>query len=125
MDLTDFFRDNPEIVICGEMVGTENPYVTHYYPEIGSLGFRIFDLREKVSNKPFTIEEKFENLEKYGLPPVKLLGIFDVEDAPEKVMSIVKKLGEADREGVVMKDPEMKITPLKYTSSKAHVTIIK
>lgn len=120
MDLTDFFRDNPEIVICGEMVGTENPYVTHYYPEIGSLGFRIFDLREKVSNKPLTIDEKFETLERYGLPSVKLLGVFDVEDAPEKVMGLVKKLGEADREGVVMKDPGMKITPLKYTSSKAH-----
>ncbi len=49
--LDDFFQENPEMVICGEMVGTLNPYVSHYYPEIGKLGFRIFDLRE---NKPTT-----------------------------------------------------------------------
>ena len=40
LNMTDFFRDHPDQVICGEMVGTENPYVTHHYREIGKLGFR-------------------------------------------------------------------------------------
>ena len=120
MDLNDFFNDNPDLVICGEMVGTDNPYVSHYYEEIGSLGFRVFDLRKKISNQPLTIEDKYELLEKYGLPSVRVLGILNVEGAAEKINEIVKEIGEENREGVVMKDPLMEIIPLKYTSSQAH-----
>ncbi len=58
MDMSAFFIDHPELVICGEMVGSENPYVTHHYREIGKLGFRIFDLREKGSNKALSIKDK-------------------------------------------------------------------
>ncbi|MBM4241291.1 MAG: RNA ligase [Euryarchaeota archaeon] len=120
MDLEEFFHDNPELVICGEMVGTNNPYVSHYYEEIGDLGFRIFDVREKITNQPLPIKKKRELLEKYHLPPVRLLGIYNVNEAADKVKNIVKNLGAGGREGVVMKDPKMEIPPLKYTSSEAH-----
>jgi putative ATP-dependent DNA ligase len=125
MDMTDFFKDHPELVICGEMVGTENPYVTHYYKEIGSLGFRIFDLREKVTNQPMSLHDKREMLEKYGLPPVRLFGIYDVDEAVFEVESIIKNLEQTNREGVVMKDPQMQTPPLKYTSSHAHADELK
>jgi putative ATP-dependent DNA ligase len=121
MDMTDFFNDHPELVICGEMVGSENPYVTHHYREIGKLGFRIFDLREKGSNKPISVQEKIEILKFYGLPCVKFFGIIDIDDAPERIFELVIELGMDDREGVVIKDPDMKIDSLKYTSSQAHI----
>lgn len=120
MNLDDFFQDHPDKVICGEMVGTANPYVSHYYPEIGNLGFRIFDIREKITNKPLSIQEKRELLKGYGLTPVKLWGIYELDDAPRRILKLVKKLGQQNREGVVIKDPLMEITPLKYTSSQAH-----
>jgi putative ATP-dependent DNA ligase len=120
MEMTEFFTDHPDQVICGEMVGTENPYVTHHYREIGKLGFRIFDLREKASNKPMSINDKIETLEFYGLPQVKFFGTIDVDEAPERIFQLVIELGMDDREGVVIKDPEMEIDPLKYTSSQAH-----
>lgn len=120
MDLEEFFNDNPDLVICGEMLGTDNPYVSHYYEEIGSLGFRVFDIRKKVSNKPLSIKEKQDILKKYGLPAVRVLGTYDVTEAPSKIKEIIKEIGEANREGIVMKDPEMIISPLKYTSSEAH-----
>ncbi len=120
MEMTNFFKDHPDLVICGEMVGTENPYVTHHYREIGNLGFRIFDLREKASNKPMSIKDKVKTLEHYGLPQVKLFGVIDINEAPERIFEIVIELGRDDREGVVIKDPKMEIEPLKYTSSQAH-----
>jgi len=120
MEMENFFMDHPDLVICGEMVGTENPYVTHHYREIGKLGFRIFDLREKASNKPMSVFDKVEALEFYGLPHVELFGIIDINEAPERIFELVIELGREDREGVVIKDPEMKIEPLKYTSSQAH-----
>ena len=121
MDMKDFFKDHPELIICGEMVGSENPYVTHHYREIGKLGFRIFDLREKNSNKPLSIPDKIRTLKKYGLPSVELFGIFDVDVASENILNLVYKLGEEGREGVVIKDPEMKLEPIKYTSTQAHI----
>ncbi len=120
MDLDSFFSDNPDLVICGEMIGTENPYVSHYYEEIGNLGFRVFDLRKKISNEPLTIKEKTELLKKYNLPIVRLIGIYRVDEAPQEIKKIIKEIGNASREGIVMKDPSMKIPPLKYTSSQAH-----
>ena len=59
-------------------------------------------------------------LEKYGLPSVRVLATLNVEEAPEKIKEIIKEIGEEKREGVVMKDPQMEIIPLKYTSSQAH-----
>jgi putative ATP-dependent DNA ligase len=120
LNMTDFFRDHPDQVICGEMVGTENPYVTHHYREIGKLGFNIFDIREKGSNKPMSVNDRVEILELYGLPSVKFFGIIDIDEAPERIFELVIKLGMDDREGVVIKDPKMEIDPLKYTSSQAH-----
>jgi DNA/RNA ligase len=122
MDMDDFFNHHPHLVICGEMVGTDNPYVSHYYPEIGKLGFRIFDVREKGTNNPMPVLKKRELLEEYGLPPVRLFGIYDAHKAAGEILEIVKNLGEEDREGVVMKDPEMQTSPLKYTSSQAHAS---
>jgi putative ATP-dependent DNA ligase len=125
MDLTGFFKDHPELVICGEMVGTHNPYVSQYYPEIGKLGFRVFDIRHKLSNQPLTVEAKRSLLAEYGLPPVQLFGIFSANDAADKLKGIIKQVGLEKREGVVMKDPQMEIAPLKYTSSQAHDREVK
>jgi putative ATP-dependent DNA ligase len=122
LDLNQFFQDHPEKVICGEMVGTLNPYVSHYYPEIGKLGFRIFDVREKLNNTPLPVMAKRELVMDYGLDPVRLLGYFPVEDAAEKILGIIQELGKNNREGVVMKDPEMRLEPLKYTSSEAQAS---
>lgn len=122
LDMGEFFREHPEMVICVEMVGTLNPYVSHYYPEIGKLGFRIFDLRKKLTNEPLPVMEKRKLLLDYGLEPVRLLGIFSVKEAPAKIMGIVSDLGANNREGVVMKDPMMQLEPLKYTSSQAQAS---
>lgn len=120
MDMSDFFIDHPELVICGEMVGSENPYVTHHYREIGKLGFRIFDLREKVSNKPLSIIDKMKLLESYDLPMVKFFGFIKIDEAKERIFALIHRLGMDNREGVVIKDPTMTIEPIKYTSSQAH-----
>lgn len=125
MNLDDFFADNPELVICGEMVGTDNPYVSQYYPEIGKLAFRVFDIRHKLSNEPLSIDAKRKLLKQYNLPAVRLFGVFSADDAHEKILELIKEIGLEHREGVVMKHPSMEIPPLKYTSSQAHDREIK
>ena len=70
MDLNQFFPRHPDLVICGEMLGVESPYVSYYYPEIGKLGFKIFDIKKKYSNEPLSIKEKRRILKKYNLPSI-------------------------------------------------------
>ncbi|AAB85710.1 conserved protein [Methanothermobacter thermautotrophicus str. Delta H] len=120
LDLSEFFREHPDLVICGEMIGRDNPYVSQDYPEVGPLGFRVFDLREKNTNRPLPVEERRALLDSYGLPNVRLFGVYPIEEAASEVADIIRALGMAGREGVVMKDPSMEVPPLKYTSSQAH-----
>ncbi|MGB4611953.1 MAG: ATP-dependent RNA/DNA ligase MthRnl, partial [Methanothermobacter thermautotrophicus] len=120
LDLSEFFREHPDLVICGEMIGRDNPYVSQDYPEVGPLGFRVFDLREKNTNRPLAVEERRALLDSYGLPNVRLFGVYPIDEAASEVADIIRALGMAGREGVVMKDPSMEVPPLKYTSSQAH-----
>ena len=61
-----------------------------------------------------------EFAEEYGLKATAFLGEFHKESAAERIKQIVIKLGRQGREGVVMKDPENIVAPLKYTSSETN-----
>ena len=128
---TNILDDYPDLMLCGEMIGLNNPYVPHYYPEVDNiliknngnnknniienLGFYIFDVRHRETNKPLSIKEKEELLQKYELPYVKPIGVFNKEDV-EHIKKVILKLNEEKREGVVLKDPGMLINPIKYTT---------
>ncbi|MDY7083461.1 MAG: RNA ligase [Halobacteria archaeon] len=119
LPLEPFFDDNPDAMLCGEMVGSENPYTTHGYPGVDSLEFRAFDIRGRESGKSLAVEERRAVCEEYGIPQVELYGIFDVEDTPDEVKRVVKKLDEEGREGIVMKSHDVS-QQLKYTTSAAN-----
>jgi len=115
-----FFEDFPELVLYAEMVGPDNPYISKDIYNVESVEFYVFDVREKNSGKPFSISKKREILKKYGFYQAKFFGKIALETAPEEIGKIVRKLGETEREGVVIKDPEMILSPLKYTSSQSN-----
>jgi putative ATP-dependent DNA ligase len=115
-----FFEDFPELVLYAEMVGPDNPYISKDIYNVESVEFYVFDVREKNSGKPFSISKKREILKKYGFFQAKFFGKIALETAPEEIGKIIRKLGEKEREGVVIKDPEMILPPLKYTSSQSN-----
>ncbi len=112
-----FFRDHPGLMLCGEMVGPDSPYVPKSIYDIESLEFFVFDIREKVSGKPMPVMERRALVEEYGLNSVRLFGEYDVDEAHLQVTKIIKGFGSALNEGVVIKDPQMVLPPVKYTSS--------
>lgn len=120
-----FFEDFPELVLYGEMIGPENPYIPKYIYGVESVEFYIFDARKKNTGEPLPITERREILQKYGFSQVKSFGEIPVETAPEKITEIIKKLGEEEREGVVIKDPEMILPSLKYTSSQSNCSDLR
>ena len=121
----EFFNDFPELVLYGEMVGPDNPYVPKEIYGIDSVEFYIFDIREKNTGKPLPTSSRRKMMEKYDFLQVKSLGELPLETAPEEIADIVRELGEIEHEGVVIKDPEMNISPLKYTSSQSNCSDLR
>lgn len=116
----EFFQEHPDMVLCGEMVGPDNPYVPKdIYPDVESVSFFIFDIRKKNTGYPLTINEKYDLCTRYNIKTVRNFGEFPVHITAEIVTRIIKELGEVGREGVVIKDPEMNLPALKYTCSES------
>ncbi len=116
----DFFKDFPDYVLCCEAVGEESPFVPKRIYGIEGLDFFVFDIRKIGTNKPIPVKRKIRICEEYGLNYAPLLGIYSSREAHEEVRKHIRRLGKEGREGVVLKDPEMKIEPLKYTTSETN-----
>ena len=116
----DFFDDHPDLVLCGEMTGPDNPYVPKDIYGIESLELFVFDIRKKGSGEPYPVRERRELAEEYGFRQVKLFGEFPISKAYEEITEIIKELGSIGHEGVVIKDPAMVLHPMKYTCSQSN-----
>jgi putative ATP-dependent DNA ligase len=116
VDLETLFNTHPEAMVCGEMIGPENPYTAHEYPDVDSIAFRAFDWRDRASGEPLPVRERRERYERFGVDQTPLFGVYDAADAAEAVRRIVAELEANDREGVVMRSPEA-TSLLKYTTA--------
>jgi putative ATP-dependent DNA ligase len=116
----EIFEEHPGVVLCGEMVGPENPYVPKDIYPTQTIDFYLFDLSWKNCKSTLGVYKTHEFARDYSLKATALLGEFRKESAPERIKRIVRKLGRRGREGVVMKDPENRAPPLKYTSSESN-----
>lgn len=116
----DLLQEHPDMMICGEMVGPDSPYVPKSIYDIDSLEFFVFDIREKLTGKPMPVMKRRELVDEYGLRSVRLFGEYEVEKAHTEVTRIIQDFGTSLNEGVVIKDPEMYIAPVKYTSSMSN-----
>ena len=103
-----------DAVVAGEVVGLENPYTRYYYPEAPDWDYFVFDVFS--GGRPLPVEERRARVESHGLRNVPLLGVV-YKDNWREIADIVAGLEAAGREGVVLKDPEYRVEPLKYTTS--------
>jgi putative ATP-dependent DNA ligase len=74
LDLS-FFEDNPDLVICAEVAGPENPYIEESPPYIKEdIRVFVFDIMKKNSGEFLPQEEKLRLIERYSLPSVEIFG---------------------------------------------------
>ncbi|OPY53661.1 MAG: ATP dependent DNA ligase domain protein [Methanosaeta sp. PtaU1.Bin060] len=114
------FEEQPDLVLCGEMVGPENPYVPKDIYPTDTIDFYLFDLSRKNCKSTLGVHRTHEFAREHGIKAAALLGEFRAENAYEPVTRMVRRLGRQGREGVVMKDPENRRPPMKYTSSESN-----
>lgn len=118
LEFGSFFDDHPDLMLCGEMIGPENPYTAHAYPEVESLAFRTFGVRDQVTGEPLPVRERRQLCEAYGFPQVPQLGSYTPDETAE-LPDEIRELNERGREGVVMKSLDG-TRQLKYTTSTAN-----
>jgi len=119
MALEPFFQAHPEAMLCAEFVGPENPYTAHEYPEVDSVGSRIFDVRDRETGTPMPVERRREVLDRFDLPQPDWFGIHDPEAAVAVVEETIETLADRGREGVVMQSVDGR-DMLKYTTGVQH-----
>ncbi|WP_436929537.1 RNA ligase [Halosimplex halobium] len=118
-DLDAFFADHPDLVVCGELVGPENPYTAHDYDGVDSVAFRAFDLRDRETGDPIPVDERRALCERYGFEQVRSFGTYEPDRAVDAVADAIDELDERGREGVVLASADG-ADRLKYTTSAIH-----
>ena len=120
-----FFEENPNLILCMEVAGPENPYVDESPPYIKEdVGFFLFDIMEKNSQRFIPYREKLKLIDKYGLPSVERYGLFELDDV-EKLKELLKRLNEETREGVVLKEDSERDKRVKYITLWANLNDIR
>jgi putative ATP-dependent DNA ligase len=116
----EIFLDHPGLVLCGEMVGPENPYVPKDIYPTDSMDFYLFDLAQKSFRETLGPRRTHQFAEEYGIRATRLFGEFPVDSAYPAIVEIIKDLGKRGREGVVIKDLDNLLPPMKYTCSESN-----
>ncbi|MFB6131853.1 MAG: RNA ligase [Halanaeroarchaeum sp.] len=119
LDLEAFFDDHPEKMLCAEFIGPENPYTAHEYPDVSSLGVRIFDVCDRVSGRPLPVRERWALLDEYDFPRPDRFGVHDPGEAVDAIRDVIDDLDAREREGVVMQSTDGRDL-LKYTTGSQH-----
>lgn len=119
VDADAFFDDYPEHMLCGELVGPENPYTNHDYAEVEEVGFYVFGIRHRETGAPMGVERRRDICDTYGLDSVAHFGTFAPSAAASAARERIDDLDDRGREGVVLKSTDGR-QALKYTTSAIH-----
>ena len=116
LDVKKIFDENPDLIVCGEFAGPDNPYNIEHPPYVTEdIRFFAFDLM--VLNKPDSIpvEERYKLFDAYGMPTVKRFGRFYASDILA-LKKIIDELDEVGSEGIVIKPTHPSEKILKYVT---------
>ena len=119
LDLDAFFSEHPDQMLCGELVGEENPYTPHDYPEVDSHDGFVFDVRDRTTGAPLPTTERRGLVETYGFRQPRLLAEGPADELHRDLKAVIRDLDHAGREGVVVKSADGR-TQLKYTTGQSN-----
>lgn len=125
-DLGDFdplFDEDPDLVLCGELVGPESPYMDTPSPRaLHDVRLFAFDLMRLDRAGPLPLAERDERLQRFGIETVPYVGWFSPEDVP-RIRSEVERLDAEGAEGIIFK-PEAEGLRVKYVTPSVNVADI-
>lgn len=126
-DLIDrrIFSEHPELILCAEIAGPENPYLVGSPPFIQEdIQLFVFDGQRKGELDYLSQTEKRQLIEHYHLPSVQSFGCFQAEDL-SAIKQLMIKLNNEGREGLVFKEDILGGKQSKYVTSEASLSDIE
>jgi putative ATP-dependent DNA ligase len=110
------FEERPELVVCAEVAGPDQPYVVGHPPQVPSdVALFAFDLMAVDAPGFLTDAETQALLTRYGLPRVERFGRFEAADWAT-LRTLLTTLGREHREGVVFKEDAPSGRRAKYVT---------
>lgn len=104
-DLGPLFREDPDLVLCGEVAGPGNPYIdSRPYQVTEDVAFFAFDLMRLDQAGFMPLAERDELLDRHRVPAVARFGVFDRDGLP-RLKELVLELDRRGSEGIVIKPP--------------------
>lgn len=126
-DLLDLrlFADQPELVLCAEVAGPENPYNEGSPPFIATdVQLFIFDVMRRNQPGFLSHPEKIRLLDAYGLPGVPQHGRYEPH-ASAALEQRVMQLDREGREGLVFKEDSPGDRRVKYVTGRINLSDIR
>lgn len=116
LDVKKIFDENPNLVVCGEFAGPDNPYNIEHPPYVKE-DIRFFAFDAMMMNKPhqIPIDERYKIFDTYRIPTVRRFGRFSASDI-SALKKLIKDLDETGCEGIVMKPTHPAEKILKYVT---------
>ena len=116
-DYENFFKENPDLIVCGEIAGPENPYNRESPPYVAEdVSFFAFDIRTKNSDRQIPVEKRYKLFDEYKIPTVTRFGRYtssDIKDLKKHIQS----LNEKGCEGLVFKPTDASEKIVKYVTA--------
>ncbi|MCX8049580.1 MAG: RNA ligase [Methylohalobius sp.] len=113
------FQQHPELVVCAEVAGPDNPYLESSPPFIAKdVQLFVFDLMTQDRIGFLPQREKQVKIQHFGLPAVPLHGYFQPNEAT-KIAELILKLHRERREGLVFKEDSDRDHRAKYVTGSS------
>ena len=112
---------HPELVLCAEVAGPENPYNRGSPPYVTEdIRLFAFDLMQKNGRGFLPHREKARLLEEYGVPQVTQYGRYHRQDR-ERLALLARELDHTGREGMVLKEDSARDRRAKYVTGRINL----
>ena len=124
LDLS-LFDNHPDIVLCAEVAGPDNPYLEGCPPYVhDDVRFFVFDAMRLDTPGFLDQSEKLELMRRYRLPAVEIFGRFE-PDSVDPIREILRDLNESGREGLVFKRDVPDGKRAKYVTGASDIQDIR
>lgn len=112
----DIFDQHPDLVLCAEIAGPENPYTEGgpvFVPE--DVQAFVFDLMRADQTGFLPVPQKMALTDRFGLPTPRGYGRFTTGDWSQ-LGALLNRLDGEGREGVVLKEDSTRNRRVKYVT---------
>jgi putative ATP-dependent DNA ligase len=126
-DLMDLriFEEHPELVVCAEVAGPDNPYLVGGPPFVTEdVRLFVFDFMRLNAPSFLPYAEKRALIERYALPGVEAFGRYESAQWAQ-VRDLLLRLNDEGREGVVLKEDSPRERRSKYVTSNSGIADIE